>query len=115
MVCTSFIPCAYNVYVLIIHRAVDINKHACVCTLQTLRNNGVSKCDVLTMDLVCHRISVCNFDFEIVLLHPQVSSFNERLSGKVDILLFNPPYVVTPSEEVYTFGDGTVFLCRFNV
>ena len=36
------------------NRAVDINRHACLCTSLTLSSNGVSKCDVLTMDLVCH-------------------------------------------------------------
>ncbi|KAA8579476.1 hypothetical protein FQN60_006569 [Etheostoma spectabile] len=60
-------------------RCTDVNPAAAQCTAKTASCNGVS-------------------------LQPVNASLAEcllpRLSGKVDVLLFNPPYVVTPSEEV---------------
>lgn len=61
----------------------DVNPAAAQCTMETSRCNSVSLQSVTT-DLV--------------------ESLLPRLSGKVDILLFNPPYVVTPSEEVSSQG-----------
>ena len=61
--------------------ATDINTHAADCTRRTAEANKVSV-EVIETDLV--------------------SGLEERLYGKVDILLFNPPYVPTPDEEVGT-------------
>ncbi|XP_010583603.1 PREDICTED: hemK methyltransferase family member 2 isoform X1 [Haliaeetus leucocephalus] len=57
----------------------DINPMAAYCTLETALLNNVHLQPVIT-DLV--------------------KGLSPRLNGKVDLLLFNPPYVVTPSEEV---------------
>lgn len=59
--------------------ATDVNPIAAKCSLQTAHQNGVSICCVVTDLVEC--------------LTPQIH-------GKVDVLIFNPPYVVTPSEEV---------------
>jgi len=64
--------------------AVDINPTACSCTQQTLQNHEVGNVDILTCDL----------------LQPLL----QRLEGKVDLLVFNPPYVPTPEEEVSRAG-----------
>lgn len=61
----------------------DVNSAATKCTAKTASCNNVSLQPVVT-DLV-----------ECLL---------PRLTGKVDILLFNPPYVVTPSGEVGSAG-----------
>ncbi|RVE75398.1 hypothetical protein OJAV_G00016420 [Oryzias javanicus] len=61
----------------------DVNPAAAECTAKTASCNGVSLQPVVT-DLV--------------------ESLLPQLSGKVDVLLFNPPYVVTPSEEVGSRG-----------
>ncbi|XP_061214975.1 methyltransferase N6AMT1 isoform X1 [Neopsephotus bourkii] len=61
----------------------DINPMAAYCTLETALLNNVHLQPVIT-DLV--------------------KGLSPRLNGKVDLLLFNPPYVVTPSEEVESQG-----------
>ncbi|KAM4710829.1 methyltransferase N6AMT1-like isoform 1-T3 [Anableps anableps] len=61
----------------------DVNPAAAQCTARTASCNRVSLQPIIT-DLV--------------------ESLLPRLCGKVDVLLFNPPYVVTPSEEVGSRG-----------
>ncbi|RMC01726.1 hypothetical protein DUI87_21742 [Hirundo rustica rustica] len=64
-------------------RCTDINPMAAYCTQETALLNNVHLQPVIT-DLV--------------------KGLSPRLNGKVDLLLFNPPYVVTPSEEVKSHG-----------
>lgn len=59
--------------------AIDINEHACRLTSSTAVNN-VSRLDVVQADL-----TACLRNFVI------------------DMVVFNPPYVVTPSSEVNIF------------
>lgn len=73
------------------YMSTDINPRACHITRETGRLNGVNIQSVC-MDLV--------------------SGVRTGVKGVVDVLLFNPPYVVTPSEEVrqgdleYTWAGG---------
>ncbi|XP_054244023.1 methyltransferase N6AMT1 [Indicator indicator] len=66
-----------------IYICTDINPMAAHCTLETALLNNVDLQPIIT-DLV--------------------KGLSPRLNGKVDLLLFNPPYVVTPSEEVESHG-----------
>jgi len=63
----------------IFYFASDKNNHASISTKKCGIENKVN-------------INVCTDDL--------ISSLKSRLKGSVDILLFNPPYVVTPSAEV---------------
>lgn len=73
------------------YMSTDINPRACRISKETGRANGVD-IDVVQTDLV--------------------SGVIEDVKGSVGVLLFNPPYVVTPSEEVgkgdleYTWAGG---------
>ncbi|XP_048054143.1 methyltransferase N6AMT1 [Megalobrama amblycephala] len=62
-----------------LYLCTDVNPAAAQCTLQTSDINHLQLQPVVTDLVQC--------------LLP-------RLNGKVDVLVFNPPYVVTPSEEV---------------
>ncbi|KAL1737505.1 S-adenosyl-L-methionine-dependent methyltransferase [Schizophyllum commune] len=63
----------------------DINLHACKCTRQTGFKNQVM-------------LEPINASF--------ASPLRSRLKNSVDILLFNPPYVPTESEEAYYAQSG---------
>ncbi|NXX75785.1 HEMK2 methyltransferase, partial [Urocolius indicus] len=66
-----------------LYLCTDINPMAAYCTQETALLNNVHLQPVIT-DLV--------------------KGLSPRLNGNVDLLLFNPPYVVTPSEEVESHG-----------
>ncbi|XP_003467230.1 methyltransferase N6AMT1 isoform X2 [Cavia porcellus] len=66
-----------------LYMCTDVNPEAAACTLETARCNRVHIQPVVT-DLV--------------------KGLLPRLKEKVDLLVFNPPYVVTPPEEVGSHG-----------
>ena len=57
----------------------DVNPHAAAASRDTLLNNNIVG-DVVLTDLA--------------------QAIRPQIDGKVDVLIFNPPYVPTPSEEV---------------
>ncbi|XP_043095618.1 methyltransferase N6AMT1 isoform X3 [Puntigrus tetrazona] len=66
-----------------LYLCTDVNPAAAQCTLQT------AHCNHLQLQPVVTDLAEC---------------FLPRLKGEVDVLVFNPPYVVTPSEEVGSRG-----------
>lgn len=63
---------------------VDVNFEACKSSLATTALNGVKRVEAMADDLG--------------------ESLLPRLTHRVDLILFNPPYIVTPSEEVSVRG-----------
>ncbi|XP_037333281.1 methyltransferase N6AMT1 [Pungitius pungitius] len=66
-----------------LYLCTDVNPAAAQCTAKTASRNDAPLQPVITS---------------------LVDGLLPRLSGTVDVLLFNPPYVVTPSEEVGSTG-----------
>lgn len=66
-----------------LYLCTDVNPAAALCTVKTASCNDVALQPVITS---------------------LVDGLLPRLQGKVDVLIFNPPYVVTPSEEVGSRG-----------
>ncbi|XP_078689560.1 methyltransferase HEMK2-like [Branchiostoma floridae x Branchiostoma belcheri] len=66
-----------------LYLCTDLNPRAADCAARTGKQNNVPVQPVLT-DLA--------------------SALLPRLQNKVDVMIFNPPYVVTPSEEVGSHG-----------
>ncbi|XP_054829205.1 methyltransferase N6AMT1 isoform X2 [Eublepharis macularius] len=66
-----------------LYLCTDTNSAAGLCTVETAKRNNVDLQPIIT-DLV--------------------TGLLPRLLGKVDLLLFNPPYVVTPSVEIKSHG-----------
>lgn len=64
--------------------AIDVTEEALEATTSTLHAHGLRGVDVMRCDLL--------------------SALRPALLGKLDLILFNPPYVVTPDEEVGTTG-----------
>lgn len=97
-------------YVRVLVRCTDVNPAAAQCTAKTASCNDVPLQPVITSLVSLLRVHISYFSHTScarigylrtdVAHFPQVDGLLPRLSGKVDVLLFNPPYVVTPSEEV---------------
>lgn len=69
----------------LLYLCTDINAKAAAMSSRTASVNGVCVVPVVT-DLM--------------------TGLSERLAAQVDVLIFNPPYVVTPDEEI---GDTSLF------
>lgn len=65
--------------------ATDINPSACEASMETVKNHHVdTNVDIVNCDVL--------------------APFMERMSKLVDVVVFNPPYVVTPDKEVEQGG-----------
>jgi len=77
--------------------ATDVNTDALRCTRATLKAHGVSEVvEVLESDLLEGRLKTRDGE----------GSLKDALRNRVDVLVFNPPYVLTPSEEVWSDFGG---------
>lgn len=69
---------------------IEINRFACETTIRTFRQNGLN--EKHSLDLVQSDLALCLID---------------RLESKVDLLIFNPPYVPSETSNVATDIERT--------
>eukprot|EP01103_Thecamoeba_quadrilineata_P005540 TRINITY_DN1531_c0_g1_i2.p1 TRINITY_DN1531_c0_g1~~TRINITY_DN1531_c0_g1_i2.p1 ORF type:complete len:168 (-),score=31.84 TRINITY_DN1531_c0_g1_i2:59-562(-) len=81
---TAFLSNLLNNIHTAFYLAVDINPRAASVSQRTFKLNGLKLVDVINTDLL--------------------AGLEQRLEGKVDVLLFNPPYVPTESHEIQGTG-----------
>ena len=93
------------------HFVTDINEYALQTALNTAKENSIPSDEIIGV----------NCDLASAFLNNDESE-HPNLEKNVDILLFNPPYVPTPDEEVGSTGieaswaggkDGRVVVDRF--
>lgn len=73
-----------RIYIYTVFLTTDINPFACETTIKTGLRNDIKSIEAIRTSLV--------------------DGILPRLKNQIDILCFNPPYAVTPSEEVGSFG-----------
>lgn len=76
----------------VIDRMTDINGKASQVSIKTMSQNKVTTTDAITTNVT--------------------EALENRLLGTVDILLCNPPYVLTPSHEVSGYLDCFDVCCH---
>ena len=100
--------------------ATDINPHAINATQRTALANKVSQdnndyqrvllvvCAIFNTVFFLH----CTYQVYVDAIRTNlVDGISERLQQKVDVLLFNPPYVPTPSEEIGKYSMSILKIC----
>jgi len=71
-----------------IHLMTDINIDAIRISLKTFQSNGLTRSNSIVEAVKCDL----------------ATSFLPRFLGSIDLLLFNPPYVPTPNDEIGSCG-----------
>ncbi|XP_025089102.1 hemK methyltransferase family member 2-like isoform X2 [Pomacea canaliculata] len=89
---------------------VEVGCGSGICITFLASMFGPGACYICTdINPTAAKVAAQTADQNKVLIHPIVcdltDAINDQLRGKVDILVFNPPYVVTPSNEV---GNGGI-------
>jgi release factor glutamine methyltransferase len=82
----------------------------CAITFLSLLLNSTRSCQFIATDINPHataltkRTAVANGVVIDIVQTSLLSGLDEQLNNKIDVLLFNPPYVPTPDEEVGGIG-----------